>query len=72
MASEIVEQPLKAFAGLDQSIFMSWLEGLADLIHTGGNPTLMDPRTMKIVGGMMFTIVQAANEVGQREWQEAH
>lgn len=67
MATETVPQALEAFEGYDQSVFLQWMEALADLIHSQGKPGVMDEQTMPIVGGLMNALVQAAQELGERE-----
>ncbi len=63
-------QALDAFDGYDQSVFLQWLEALTDLVHSQGQPGLMDEGTMPIVGGLMYSLVQAAKELGEREAEE--
>lgn len=65
MASQSVVQGLKAFEGYDQSVFMEWLEGLADLMQAGGDPGLMAKNTPQVVGGLMYALVQAADQLGR-------
>lgn len=67
MATETLPQGPQAFAGYDQSIFLEWLEGLTDLIQSRGEPSLMDKRTMPLVGGLMHALVLASTELGERE-----
>ena len=70
MATETVPQALDAFDGYDQSVFLQWMEALTDLVHSQGKPGLMDEQTMSIVGGLMYSLVQAAQELGERERKE--
>ena len=67
MANQDTTQGLKAFDGYDQSVFMEWLEGLTDMMHSGGDPGAMDKRTSRNVAGLMYALVKAANELGGRE-----
>lgn len=71
MADENTTQALKAFAGYDQGVFLEWLEGLTDMMQSGGDPGLMDKRAVHKVAGLMYALVLAANELGEREWLEA-
>lgn len=65
MASQSVVQGLKAFEGYDQSVFLQWLEGLADMMQAGGDPQLMASNTPTVVGGLMYALLQAADELGR-------
>lgn len=65
MATETVPQGPQAFAGYDQGVFLQWLEALTDLVHSQGSPGLMDEHTVRNVGGLMYALVQAAQELGE-------
>ena len=71
MATEEIAQALQAFEGFDQGVFLEWLEGLSDMIHSRGDPAMMAKGTVGIVGGLMYALVQAATELGDRERKEA-
>lgn len=70
MATQTVPEGLEAFAGYDQSVFLQWMEALTDLVHSQGKPGLMDEQTMPNVGGLMYALVQAAKELGERQAKE--
>lgn len=67
MAADIDAKVLQAFDGYDQSVFLEWLEGLTDMMQSGGVPGLMDERTTHKVAGLMYALVLATTELGERE-----
>ena len=69
MATETVRQPepaLEAFAGYEQGVFLEWMAGLSDLVMCIGQAGLAH-RTLPAVGGLMFALTLAAEELGRRE-----
>lgn len=74
MATEIVEQAqqpaLQAFESCDQSVFLSWMESLSDLMATSSNPSCLARDTLSGVGGLMHVLTCAAIELGERERKE--
>lgn|GEM_PF-2520487 len=60
-------QPIKAFEGFDSSVFLSWLEGLGDIMANSGNC----PReSIANMGGMVMALSRAARELQARELAE--
>lgn len=62
---------LDAFARYDQSVFLGWMEAMSDLLMSGGDTAQMAGTTLPNIGGLMFALTEAAQELAQREREEA-
>lgn len=70
MATEIVNDAPKAFAGWDSSIYFGWMEALSDLMMCA-NTEMLSKETIPSIGGLMLALTEATGEVTDRENSEA-
>lgn len=71
MATEIVNDAPKAFAGWDSSIYTGWLKAMSDMMLTKGDPTAMHSETLANYGGLMNALTEALEELQERD-RQAH
>jgi len=73
MASEIVsptaEPALEAFTAYDSGVFLDWMEAIGDMMLSGSKPENLGPSTVASIGGLMYALTRAAQELGERERQ---
>lgn len=61
------EQALNAFKGYDKGVYMDWLAAISDVLMTGGDAAAMAKSTLPNLGGVMYALTQAAEEMDERE-----
>ena len=71
MATEIVEQGPSAFTGFDSSVYLAWMKGLSELMMSGGDPNQLTRHTLANVGGLMYALTEAADELSAMERKDS-
>jgi hypothetical protein len=67
--TEQTEHGPAAFSGFDSSVFSAWAAAVADLMACGGLGDA-DAHTVPAAGGLIFSLIKAADELAASERAE--